>query len=69
MLIMKKILVIILVIFIGAVCYGLYIYFEPPRDVKDEKGIEITATAIFDSFIVNENRANQLYLNKAIQFT
>ncbi len=35
--------------------------------MKQEEGIRITAEAIFDSFTVNENRANQVYLNKAIE--
>lgn len=41
----------------------------PPRDVSKETGIEITASAIFDSFTTNESRANMIYLNKAIQVT
>ena len=47
--------------------YGLFEYYKPTRDVKQEEGIRITAEAIFDSFTVNENRANQVYLNKAIE--
>jgi hypothetical protein len=65
----KIILGIIGLIFIAAVGYGVYIWNEPPRDVANEKGIEITATAIFDSFAQSETRANELYLNKAIQVT
>ena len=65
----KIILGIIGLIFIAAVGYGVYIWNEPPRDVANEKGIEITATAIFDSFSQSETRANELYLNKAIQVT
>jgi len=37
--------------------------------VQDEKAVTIAATAIFDSFTVNETKANELYLNKAIQVT
>ena len=53
----------------AGVGYGVWIWNEPPRDVAGEKGIEITATAIYDSFTQNEARANRLYLNKAIQVT
>ena len=56
-------------IFMAGIGYGVYIWNEPPRDVANEKGIEITATAIFDSFTQNEANANTLYLNKAIQVT
>jgi len=65
----KIILGIIGLIFIAAVGYGVYIWNEPPRNVANERGIEITATAIFDSFSQSETRANELYLNKAIQVT
>lgn len=64
---MKRVLLIVAVIFIAAVSYGLYVWFKPTRDVTDEKAIAISANAIFDSFSINENRANELYLNKAIQ--
>lgn len=63
----KKILLITGIIFLSLVVYGLFEYYKPTRDVKQEEGIRITAEAIFDSFTVNENRANQVYLNKAIE--
>lgn len=66
---MKKALIIVAIIAIVGAAYGLYVYFKPTRDVREEKAIPITATAIFDSFTVNENRANELYLNKAILVT
>jgi hypothetical protein len=50
-----------------AVLYGFYIWNKPRRDVKGESGIKMSAAAIFDSFATNENRANVLYLNKAIE--
>ena len=66
----KKIIFgIIALIILGGVGYGLYVWNMPPRDVSKEKGTEITASAIFDSFATNESRANTLYLNKAIQVT
>ena len=57
------------VLIVAGIGYGLYVWNKPHRDVKDEKGIIISAVAIFDSFAVNETRANTLYLNKAIQVT
>lgn len=65
----KKILFAILALFICGAIYGVYVWNKPHRDVTAEKGIEITAAAIFDSFSNNETRANALYLNKAIQVT
>lgn len=63
----KVILSVIFIVGVVGVSYGLYVWFKPHRDVKDEKAIVISANAIFDSFTVNEKRANDLYLNKAIQ--
>jgi hypothetical protein len=65
----KIILGMIALIFMAGVGYGVYVWNEPPRDVTNEKGIEITAAAIFDSFTKDETKANELYLNKAIQVT
>jgi hypothetical protein len=65
----RKIFMVLIVLIVAGIGYGLYVWNKPHRDVKDEKGILITAAAIFDSFVVNETRANTLYLNKAIQVT
>lgn len=62
-----KILIGVGVVLTSLASYGLYVYYKPARDVKEEAGIKITAQAIFDSFTVNENKANQQYLNKAIE--
>ena len=63
----RIILSVIFILVLVGVSYGLYVWFKPQRDVKDETAIVISANAIFDSFAVNEKRANDLYLNKAIQ--
>lgn len=65
----RKIWLIISLVILGGISYGLYVWNKPHRNVKGEKGIAITALAIFDSFSVNETRANALYLNRAIQVT
>ena len=49
--------------------YAYYMWNKPARDVTKERGIEITAVAIFDSFSNNEQSANLQYLNKAIEVT
>jgi hypothetical protein len=66
----KKIFLIILILTVGVgSIYAFYIWNEPARDVSKEKGIHITAVAIFDSFTNNEQSANTHYLNKAVEVT
>lgn len=65
----KIILTIILILVFAAVGYGLYVWYKPQRDVKDEKAIVVTAPEIFDSYLLNESKANTLYLDKAVQVT
>ena len=65
----KVTLVIVLLIITGGLAYAYYVWNKPQRDVSDEKGIVITAPAIFDSFVNNEAAANKAFLNKAIEVT
>jgi len=66
----KKILFIVVLAFIlTGLLYALYIWNKPARDVSEEKGVQITAVAIFDSFTNNEQSANERFLNKAIEVT
>lgn len=66
----KKIaLIVVLATILFGSIYGYYMWNKPARNVAGEKGLEITAIAIFDSFNLSEQRANALYLNKAIQVT
>jgi hypothetical protein len=66
----KKIfLAIILFIILSGAGYAYYLWNKPARNVAKEKGIQITAVAIFDSFTNNEQSANARYLNKAIEVT
>lgn len=65
----KRILVILVVVIVIAIGYAISVWFKPQRDVSTETGLEISASAIFDSFATNEKNAYALYLNKAIQVT
>ena len=65
----RNILLITCLFILGGIGYGLYIWNKPARDVSDEESIKITSVAIFDSFANNEQAANKLYLNKAIEVT
>ena len=50
---------------------GAFVFYKtwymPHRDVKDEKGIQVTAQAIMDAYSQDEKKANSLYLDKAIE--
>ncbi len=66
----KKILLLaVIFMIIAGLGYGYYIWNKPARDVSKETGIQITATAIFDSFSNNEQTADAHFLNKAIEVT
>jgi hypothetical protein len=65
----KKILIIVLLLILAGLCYAYYIWNKPARDVSEEKGIQISAVAIFDSFANNEQAANASFLNKAVEVT
>jgi hypothetical protein len=46
-----------------------YVYNKPHRDVSSEKGVQLSAQNLYDAFRTNENNANKLYLDKAIELT
>lgn len=45
------------------------IYTKPHRDVTKEKGIELTAQQLYEAFRTDEDAANTLYLDKAIELS
>jgi hypothetical protein len=40
---------------------------KPHRDVENEQGIQVSATRIFADYQKNEQAANKIYLDKAIE--
>ena len=46
-----------------------YFFNKPHRDVSSEKAVPIKADSLFHMFSTNENKANALYLDKAIAVT
>lgn len=66
---MKKIIVIAVSLLIVAAGIGIYQWNKPHKTVAHEKGIEITASQLYTEFVINEQSANQKYLNKAMQVT
>lgn len=65
----RVVLWIIVIVVLSGFSYAYYIWNKPARDVSKEKGIKITAVAIFDSFANNEQAANISFLNKAVEVT
>jgi len=65
----KNSLIVIVIVAVVLIGYALYLWNKPARDVSKERGIHITAMAIFDSFTHNEQAANTSFLNKAIEVT
>jgi hypothetical protein len=65
----RLVLGIIVLIILSGFCYAYYVWNKPARNVSNEKGITITAVAIFDSFSKNEQAANISFLNKAVEVT
>jgi hypothetical protein len=49
--------------------YVYYLNNKPHRDVKTEHGLEVTADQLFTAYSSNEDSANKLYLDSAIQVT
>lgn len=65
----RVVLWIIVIVVLSGFSYAYYIWNKPARDVSKEKGIKITAVAIFDSFANNEQAANISFLNKTVEVT
>lgn len=63
-----KILLAIAIVVLGI---GGFVYYRTMnmahRDVREEKGIGITAQAIADAYAADEKKADSLYLDKAIE--
>lgn len=61
---------ILIIIISGGAYYYVFVYAKNNhRNVQNEKGVEVTAEQIVQSFITNEAIANTTYLNKTIQVT
>lgn len=54
---------------LAAVAVLLYVFLKPHRDVSNEKGVPLTAQALYDAFKANEADANAKYLDKAIELS
>jgi flagellar basal body-associated protein FliL len=65
----KVLLIIVVIGILGAAGVVYYVYNRPHRDVAKEKGVQLSAQALYDAFRTNEAEANKLYLDKAVEMT
>lgn len=65
----KIIWVLVVMAFVTGIILFLKIWYMPHRDVTQETAVEVTAQGILDSYMSDEQNANTLYLDKAIQVT
>ena len=56
---------------LGILLIGLgaffYVFNKPHRDVESEQGIQVSATKIFADYQMDEQAANKIYLDKALE--
>ena len=65
---MKKIIVLIMILAVGAASFGFYYYNKPRTGVVGLKPAHsLTASALFDSYAADENASNAKYLGKVIE--
>ncbi|HSC54540.1 MAG TPA: hypothetical protein VLC98_13000 [Phnomibacter sp.] len=57
----------IVVLLLAGMGYAWYLWNKPARDAADEKGIAITAAALFEQYAANQQSADSLYLDKTLQ--
>ncbi|MFA6057612.1 MAG: hypothetical protein WC756_05410 [Taibaiella sp.] len=63
---MKKIVLIILILVVGGVGAGLYIWNKAPATVADSASSAISADELAAAFTTNEQQANGKFLNKVL---
>lgn len=62
----KGLLLVVVVAALGG-AYAWYQWNKPARDAMNEKGISITADALFTSYAANQVAADSVYLDKTIE--
>ncbi len=67
---MKKIIIFLIAatIIIGAAIFGLSLYNQPHREASDEDAVaSVTATELYEAYSSNEQKSNELYLDKVLE--
>ena len=62
----KIILSIIGLAVLSAVVIGLFMWYQPHREVKSKPGIPVTAVALYNAFITDSSQAGKLYINNIV---
>ena len=65
----RYIFVVILIVFSTAMIIGYRVWNKPHSKVEDVESIKVTADGLSKAFAADESKANQQYLNKAIEVT
>ncbi len=65
----KVLLIVVVIGILAAAGVVYYVYNKPHRDVTKEKGVQLSAQSLYDAFRTNEQEANKLYLDKAVEMT
>ena len=66
---MRKVIVVISVLFLLATLTGYMLLNKKHRTVEDEEYTSLDATQLFDDFKANEVQANAQYLDKVLEVT
>ena len=66
---MRKIILIVSLLFVTLTFIGLKLYNKPHRSVADEESIPISASQLFVDFEQDESVANQKYLDHVVDVT
>ena len=66
---LKILLLLAVIALVAGSAVAYWIFNKPHRDVSTEKGVQLTAQKLFESFVANEAAANKLYLDKAIELS
>lgn len=65
----KTVLVAGVIFLLAASITAYWLFNKPHRDVTEEQSVQLSAQKLYDAFRTNEDEANKLYLDKAIQMT
>jgi len=64
---LKKLVAFVVVVALLGAAYAWYQWNKPARDAKDEKGISISADALFIAYSNNQKAADSWYLDNTIE--
>lgn len=63
---MRRFIVPLIAVLVVGIIVGALQWYKPHRKAESERGIPVTAEALYKSFKTNEQAANKSYLNKVL---